>query len=890
MTASDMMYETFSCPHATDSSPPAETCPDAEPDDDFLVLTPDQASQRDRLRETLRLCEPGDKRYALCVQKRDELLDQDTGLKILIATCEHVMATECPEYRQRKQTKDRDSNQPSPISKEDDVARWDRFLGLATDGSRIKSTYLSALKEVWVSKGEKYWNQLRTTARKVHLWDAAVVGLNCLILERYGDIQRRPVKVSVNPIEQADLERLRIWSLEDSFPCQKLAPEDLPSAFGFDKFGLIVYKEYAAVLPEPDSTGTSELLGSANSADGTESARPNDTTSHTTLGVDTNDIAAEATGTLLAQPVEDTAHTGRDRHDTGSAEDTAATPLGALPVPHSLDSANATLDENIGMTLRARPQRSYQESGAGTSKPKRARLASDKTPKTSPRCCPAKVPSTLLFALGNPSLFGPETAKQFSPFLEHLCRTHLQLFATRTSAIASAQSDISSPVSIDADRPVRRRAASLPDITEYPSKRLRLDGPPPFPSTYITRSDITNPMQDRMADDTYRRQVQAELLETSRQDMAFRDSHGKETDKLVRKLLEKVEQPNTDSSQGVVDAFFCTGDEAASLVEAGSSGDAPIITEGQQQFRWSNRDRPIAQLFRRMGGLDKSVSVQIPSRKPTTKSFAVRKLSVVRERFLNQEATRDPWNILDLQSPLPQSILPNFLTGEDCQLLLLVRNTVLMENSAERVVASTQEWNEWKNVLEWVLMSEGGHNTAPHMDSHGFGTWLTVQEGRIGFGWMSCPTSEEREAWMADPRRYTGGRWRYTVLKPGKSVFFPPGTIHFVFRVRSRQTLALGGHVLQWSGIQRWMQVLLAQMRNPAITNENMKSTAPKHVRVVANLVSAKVEEGGVEELGGEAAVADFFASVKKADFSPVRCQLKLETRGRSGECTNNSH
>lgn len=567
---------------------------------------------------------------------------------------------------------------------------------------------------------------------------------------------------------------------------------------------------------------------------------------------------------------------GRDRHDTGLAGDTASTPLETLPVPDNLKTVNSTLDENNGMTLRARPQRTYQEAGAGGSKPKRARLALDKAAKTSPPCCPAQVPSTLLFALANPSMFGPETVKQFSPLLEHLCHTHLQLFATRTSAIASAQSvtsignqDISSPISIDADRPVRRRAASLPDITEYPSKRLQIDGPPPVPSIYITKPYITNPMHDRTADDTYRRQVQAELLETSRQDMAFRDSRGNETDKLVRRLLQKVEQPNTDSSQGAVAAFFCTGDEAASLVEAGSSGDAPIITEGQQQFRWSNRDRPIAQFFRRMGGLDKSVSVQIHSRNATAKSFAVRKLSAVRERFLNQESTLDPWNILDLQSPLPQSILPNFLTGENCQLLLRVRNTVLMENSAERVVASTQEWNEWKNVLEWVLMSEGGHNTAPHTDSHGFGTWLTVQEEGIGFGWMSLPTSEEREAWMADPHGYTGGRWRYVVLKPGQSLYFPPGTIHFVFRVPSRQTLALGGHVLQWSGIQRCMQVLLAQMRNPAITNEDMKSTAPDHVRVIAKLVSAKVKEGGVVELGGEAAVANFFALVKVRSSRP---------------------
>lgn len=92
----------------------------------------------------------------------------------------------------------------------------------------------------------------------------------------------------------------------------------------------------------------------------------------------------------------------------------------------------------------------------------------------------------------------------------------------------------------------------------------------------------------------------------------------------------------------------------------------------------------------------------------------------------------------------------------------------------------------------------------------------------------------------------------------GQTYLLSSGTIHFVFRVRSCQTLALGGHVLQWSGNQRWVQVLLAHMRNPDIANKGMKSTAPNHVRVVAKLVSAKVEEGGVEELGGEAAIADF--------------------------------
>ena len=108
-----------------------------------------------------------------------------------------------------------------------------------------------------------------------------------------------------------------------------------------------------------------------------------------------------------------------------------------------------------------------------------------------------------------------------------------------------------------------------------------------------------------MADDTYRRQVLAELQKKSIQHTSSQDSHGKEINELVSKLLETTEQPNTDSSKGAVEALFCTGDEAARLAESGSPHDAPIITEGQQLFRWSKGDRPIVQLFRRMGFLEK---------------------------------------------------------------------------------------------------------------------------------------------------------------------------------------------------------------------------------------------------------------------------------------------
>ncbi|KAK3371652.1 hypothetical protein B0T24DRAFT_510465, partial [Lasiosphaeria ovina] len=57
--------------------------------------------------------------------------------------------------------------------------------------------------------------------------------------------------------------------------------------------------------------------------------------------------------------------------------------------------------------------------------------------------------------------------------------------------------------------------------------------------------------------------------------------------------------------------------------------------------------------------------------------------------------------------------------------------------------------------------------------------------------------------------------------------------------------------------------VVLAQITNSAITNEDMRRSAPKYVLAIAKLVKARVEEGEVEQLGGGATVTQFFISVK---------------------------
>lgn len=239
------------------------------------------------------------------------------------------------------------------------------------------------------------------------------------------------------------------------------------------------------------------------------------------------------------------------------------------------------------------------------------------------------------------------------------------------------------------------------------------------------------------------------------------------------------------------------------------------------------------------------VSVQIPSLEADKCSYEPRNIQQVYKRFLAASETDDPWNILDFRCSLP-STLPDFLTGRNCQLLAQIRDRVLNRDSAERTVASRGDWAEWRDVEHWALLSEGGHCTAPHMDSHGLATWITLQAGLFGFMWMSRPTDQQRKEWMEDPEHYDERQqWRYWIVKPGQTILFPSGTIHGVFRIRQSQTLGLGGHLLQWSGIAQWMDIVSGQLDFPDCTNEDMRD-AWKWIHVVKDLLQKRIERVAV--------------------------------------------
>lgn len=144
---------------------------------------------------------------------------------------------------------------------------------------------------------------------------------------------------------------------------------------------------------------------------------------------------------------------------------------------------------------------------------------------------------------------------------------------------------------------------------------------------------------------------------------------------------------------------------------------------------------------------------------------------------------------------------------------------------------------------------------------------ITVNQGTIGFGWLSNPTEEQRAAWRKDPLKFINGEWRYVVLRPGQTVYFPTGTVHFVFRHPGEgDTLAFGGHVLRCSQIVRWVRTLLEERETRSqITNEDLSVSAPEYLKRVEKFVLQARKTGQVEKWGGEEAIAEFLKL--KAEF-----------------------
>jgi len=860
-----------------------------------VLLTESQAKSLKEFNENVRRCETDAEKFSLCRQMRSQLLERHNSLGMFIAVTEQVMLAICPKYQRYK--KRRQTHEKAA----DDDEEWQRFIGVAASGSDIIEKCLPHLRTAslvwgrdkiqhyrWHDRGGSFCKKLGAVAKKM-AWQDFVTKANRLLWRRATmerKHRRRRIRNSPDPLDENELHSLRAWSgehpyIKDKDPDQielvpeVLAPGELPDGFGFDKFGLLVRSQHALPLsqhgtdaPEVDPKTVASL--DPEPVDGS----PRSVDQDTRMISPASEIASEASSSILtifdSTPGQCSGSAARRGGPDSRGSDTTGTgssPCSDPAVPGEEADAQAADDAHdakahrvavVGepshpkvRALRRRKGRIFNSTSKASGNHTEETPMPLETANTG-RCCPATISPELLRMLDLGSSDRTSTMSVLSSHVRYsggaipreLCVKHLRRFAE--ALVTSEQDSRDIP---PAATGLRRRRASLTDADGHPAyRRVRLDaqaysqGP-----AAITLAQQSRPIHDRVGDEAFRKQTLRQLETKLRQ--AVPGSHGEMRDDLVYNTL-LVSTPPVISESSASEAHLWSGDEAAVGVEVHPPG-VPVFTQGQQRFRW-REGRPIRQLFHRIVDFDRLVPVQIPSLGTCGPPFQHKALRELGERFLGAQPTVDPWSLLDVRSPLPPSILPSFLDGENCQLLSRMRDAVQAVAEAEGPTEPIRHRHEWHESSEWVLLSEGGHNTVPRIDSHGLSTWITAQEGCIGIGWMSRPTREEYRDWTLKPDAiHSGSRWRYFVLRPGWTVFFASGTIHFLFRVEGTQTLALGGHILQWTGISLWLDVVGEQLKYARVTDEDVEKYA-RSISIVIDLVVKKVKSSGADELGGK--------------------------------------
>ncbi|KAF5671399.1 hypothetical protein FDENT_10938 [Fusarium denticulatum] len=277
----------------------------------------------------------------------------------------------------------------------------------------------------------------------------------------------------------------------------------------------------------------------------------------------------------------------------------------------------------------------------------------------------------------------------------------------------------------------------------------------------------------------------------------------------IAAFLEFGSPPNKDDA---VKVCYCGSDDAANLIESG----ALLVIESQQPFPWNGP--PLIDCFKRLPDpeclrrleprdLTRNSPSKTPSFKATMKvkhwvSIPTRQRDTVNAK--GQVTRRLPFFERTLQQI--QNKLINETPKDD-------------DNLPCRRLGS--------RYLFYV-------SSGPYRD------WLDLAQlagpAKVGTGPIS-------------------GQARYLVLRPGQTVYMPPGTIHYVFRKLSDPTLITGGEVLTWTGLRRWLCLLKQQELSetePAVTVKKAGGWVACLIKLVKQRREAQDWDdnpGGQEEL-----------------------------------------
>jgi hypothetical protein len=279
------------------------------------------------------------------------------------------------------------------------------------------------------------------------------------------------------------------------------------------------------------------------------------------------------------------------------------------------------------------------------------------------------------------------------------------------------------------------------------------------------------------------------------------------------------------------EAIFCGAQEAATLVDS----DTVLVVRDQQLFDW--KGQPIDSLFRNWlteWPEHKKIRVTIPDLPTSGPPTRRRTINEVTEKIINGSSADQRWNILDFKNIVPVPY-PDFLSSTNCQLLHSF-NAI-----SPRLVS--------KRTVNFLLLSEGGNHTPIHVDSHGLATFITIQQGEVGFGWIANATKQDRLDIHKDALSDSLKRKaRYIILRSGQTVFMPSGTIHFIFRRRYIPTLATGGHILTWKTIPRWLRVMKMQkLSQEAVDADVTKESTQAYINVLKESLRRGMDVGCID-------------------------------------------
>lgn len=422
------------------------------------------------------------------------------------------------------------------------------------------------------------------------------------------------------------------------------------------------------------------------------------------------------------------------------------------------------------------------------------------------------IPNTKPSKRGLPSIDEPAAAKRHK--------------INGTSRVTRASPDPTQPSVLSPD-PAAARSFELDSVTGQP-----------------------RPVRDVEGDSIY---VQHMMTILEAQSTSKINDTAKEQSVTMKALLARATYARDD------EALFLTASEAMDRLAPGEFWNNVMITADQQPLPLQT----IEQFLREFYEEDALVWIQDCSAKSGKQAPSIRQVPIkaVRERFAGGKLHSKPWNLLELATHHEDGLRPGFLNNEDCRLLTKLK----IPDAADHTRRKTYPVG-FKEVEKWALLAQAGALTLPHQDSHGYSTYITVNVGLVGFGWLSSPTPARRADWNKNPQRSIEGPWRYVVLKPGQTVYFPAGTVHFVFRLPSAgNTLAFGGHVLRCSNIVHWVRCLLEEAQSASVTNEDLTDSATGYLERVERFVRQARKTGETERWGGEKSITEFL--LLKAEF-----------------------